>query len=214
MGSYMTNKFKIITSSILLLILSGCGQLSDSEVLYNYEMEYAILKDRYQDMIFAFNNDKDLVEQSRLLGARSSLGFGQSLWQSFIGNEHLVYSEGAPLHRAEFIIKNDIKNLERHAHILESRLLSHRTVYDKIISLRRVLLEILPVLKMQKTYVSESQFIEQQRAVRYQQQIANEQLRESRKQTKLLKEFARNQEPAPRYDRPHVKKVTTVEVWQ
>ncbi len=210
----MLKKLSHILAFPGLLILSGCGQLSDTDILCEAENEVSVLSMRYRDMIRAYSSDKDLVEESRLLGSRSGLGFWEGLGQSLIGNEHLVVSEGAPLHKAEYIIKNDIRKLERHAHALESRLLSSRPVYDKVINLRRVLLEILPVLAKQKTYVNESQFIEQQRVAKDQRRLAESQLYESRRQTKLLEQAARNQYSQPRQQSGYsVRKTTTVEIW-
>ena len=200
------NKLNYFLAIPAILILPGCGQLSDSEILYNAENEYSIMSMRYRDIIKAYSDDKDLVEEARLVGSRSGLGFGEGMWQSFIGNEHLVVSEGAPLHRAEYIVKNDIRKLERHAHALEARLLSNRQIYDKIINLRRMLLEVLSVLSKQKTYVNESQFIEQQR-------VAKSQLYEQQRQTNLLEQVARNQGHSRQQSGYSVKKTTTVEVW-
>lgn len=166
------------TLCTILLALTACGRQSNEDIITDAYHDYQIMLMRYEDLLLAVD-DRDIIEQTRLLGLNQSLSFGSSLWESFCGNDYLVVSSGAPLHKAVYFISRDINLLEKYVYNFERRGLFNKPLYEKIVKLRRNLCEIIALLQSQKDYSQESQFIEQQ-------QVQKSQLHEQRKQTNLL----------------------------
>ena len=172
------SRYLLIT---LLITLTSCCRQTNEDVIADAYHHYNIMRMRYEEMLIA-QDDIEIIEQARLFGLNQNLSFGSSLWESLCGNDHLVCSQGAPLHRAVYFIQRDIKQLEQHAHNFERRGLFNRPLYENLCQLRRNLCSIVCLLQAQKAYSQESQFIEQQ-------QVQKNQLYEQKRQTNLLNQL-------------------------
>lgn len=186
-------KFKYILLALLPL-LAGCGHRSDNEVIMDAHYDYQSLNMRYADVLAVIDTDDcaAITEAVRLVGVDYSLSFGQSLWASFCGDSHLVYSEGSPLHRALYFVQKDINLLAKHTQSLERRVLFNVPIYERINQLRRALCTAARIVQSQKAYTQESQFIESSR-------LQKAQLSESREQTALLQDMAYDHARRPQH---------------
>ncbi len=167
----------------LLILTSSCGfQQSDEDILGSAIDSYRHILARYEELEDVCD-EAAVIDTIRLIGADNRLSFGSSLWQSFVGNDHLTTSRGTPLHRAIYFIESDIDQLEHHTRQLERRLLDRKPVYEQINVLRRQLYSIKRIVQASKAFIEEAQFIEQQR-------VQKNQLYEQQKQTSLLEDIA------------------------
>jgi hypothetical protein len=178
----MKNYFLSCIMVSSLVVVGGCMHHTDEDVVGSACQTHRILSIRYQDLMEA-QDEAAIVEKSRLLSMDTTLSFGSAVWQSMIGNEHLAFSNGAPLHRALYFIESDIRVLEGHAHKLGRRLLDSNPIYGQLDTLRQRLCLAARIIKSQKSYVDEAQFVEEQR-------VAKSTLYESKKQTALLQDIA------------------------
>jgi hypothetical protein len=163
----LKKNFRKYFNVIFLVLLASCGHRTDGDVLARAYTDYCLLDRRYEGVSLALGDNDAVVQKIRLLGVDYNLSFGDSLWSSFVGNDHLVHSEGTPLHRALYLINRDIDCLAYHAQQLERRALCVQPVYEKLNELRRVLCSVMRVAQAHATYSEESQFIESQRTQRY-----------------------------------------------
>lgn len=172
---------------IFSFIGMGCFHHKPEDVMGHAHQLYETTIYRYSDIIDSCNDDH-AVEQLRLLGHERALSFGSALWQSLWGNDHLVNSRGVPLHKSVYFIESDIEDLESILHKLEQFGLFPKPIYAKIQELRLELMNLLRLVKAQKEYSEESQYIEQrhfQKAQYAQQQKQTELLRDISKKPKV-----------------------------
>lgn len=170
---------KAICLFVITFLVSGCGKLSDQEVLFYAKEDYHKLSERYNGIIENFSNDKDLAEAARQIGASYCAGF----WDSLFSWDGSLRSDGAPLHKAVFVLSKDSSILTRHINSLEARAISYKPIYENLKALRKILFKTNAIIQADKNYAQESQFLEQKA-------IAQSQYAESSRQTRLLQEIA------------------------
>lgn len=169
----------------IIVSLSACYRLTDGEVITRAHGMYEAIKNRYYDLCAA-NNPAEFEQQACILASTMQMGFGDVIWTGMTGRDYLTNSNGAPLHRAVFFINKDIQEIEGYLCQLECRLLSSMPLYYKLKELHRDLCALSRTLQAHTHYVEEAQFIEQQK-------VQGRQLRESERQTQLLKDMAAQQ---------------------
>jgi len=178
---------------ILAFLLPACGRRSDHDIIRDVHEDYDLLSSRYAEVLDALDQGyaEDITEAVRLVGIDYQLSFGQSLWASLLGNSHLAYSEGSPLHRALYFVEKDAIALGKHAQRL-GRCVLFNTLHiaTKIEQLRYALGEAMRIVQAQKAYTQEAQFIESRR-------VQQAQLAQARNQTELLRDMADNRQPVP-----------------
>ncbi|MFA6066335.1 MAG: hypothetical protein WC707_04120 [Candidatus Babeliaceae bacterium] len=168
---------------VVLLTMTSCMHRTTEDVFSVAYNDYMHLNSRYYAFLQA--DDATIAEEARLVARDCDVPLSAYLWESFVGNDHLTASQGAPLHKAVYIMQRDSNLLDSHIRRFEQRGLFDRPLYNKLRDFRHDLLVWMRIVEKQKTFSQESQFIEQQR-------IQKNQLYEQKKQTQLLEDIARD----------------------
>lgn len=164
---------------VVLFSLTGCFRQRPEDVFANSHYIYERAEIRYS-LVRDSLSDQELLENIRLIAGDRSLSFGSGLWESLCGNEYLVTSQGAPLHKALYFIERDSAELEGTLAQLERFGYFNRPIYQKIQGLRLTLLKIARFIRAQKEFSTEAQYIEDRR-------VQKAQLAEQTEQTRLLR---------------------------
>ncbi|MGC2310966.1 MAG: hypothetical protein WA432_05065 [Candidatus Babeliaceae bacterium] len=182
-------KMHFLYSLANILFLSGCMHQSIENIQMRAAHDYNMLIMRYAEILRA-SDTQDILEQARLLSSDNHLSVWSCIGQSLLGNEHLVWSNGTPLHRAVYFMRNDGELLGSHLYNFECRGFIHTVLYQKMVELRHALIDLMRIIEAHKTFIQEDQFVEQQR-------LQKRQLYEQEKQTDLLKQIAQKEHEKP-----------------
>ncbi|MCL4361841.1 hypothetical protein M1446_05810 [Candidatus Dependentiae bacterium] len=176
---------KKILLSFIAVLLTSCYHMPDQDILSAANQHCESTKEYYSDILRCYENDKsfflkttdkEFISHAKLIGQDY---YPTSFWSIF-GPQ---YTDSCPMHRAVSRISNDLSTTEKHLYNLEKRVLVSKPVYDKLMNLKRSLLEIRRLIRSKDEYVEEAKFIEKTN-------IAKSQLYEQQKQTRLLEEAA------------------------
>lgn len=168
-------------SLIGLMLLAACGHQSPEQIFFNAHGLFERLEFRYENILSA-DSDQERLDAIRLYASGRSLSFGSGMWESFCGNDYLICSEGAPLHKGAFLCEQDIQDIDATLSKLERYGYFDRPLYKQLQKMRGKILTVVRFVKGVKAYVEESQFIEDRRLKKA--QLAHEQ-----EQTRLLREM-------------------------
>ena len=171
---------------LVILVNSSCLHRTIEDIFMVAHHDYTMLMNRYHNFFVA--DERLIVEEAHLLARDHDISLSAYLWESFIGNDHITASEGAPLHKASYIMKQDIDLLDYHIRRFEQRGLFERALYSHMRDMRHDLLIWIRIIEKQKEFTQESQFIEQRR-------LQKTQLHEQQKQTELLTKIAQDRQP-------------------
>ena len=171
---------RFITLFIAIILTTSCMHRSTEDIFADAYNDFFVIVRRYHT--FLELSDAELVEEARLLARNNNLPTASFLWQTMLGNDHVTTSQGAPLHKAVYLMQKDIDLLDHNIHLFERRGLFDRRLYAHMRDLRRDLLLWQRIIEKQKSFSQEAQFIEGQR-------LQKTQLYEQQKQTRLLEEM-------------------------
>jgi len=146
-----------------LLIVPGCGHKSNEAILQESLGTYQNFSLRYESVLKSSRQDTPILMAAvRQLGIDVSFSFGESLWASLSGNDHVIASSGSPLHRALYVMRQDARKLSQLVRQFEQRGLFDRPIYKLLYGLRIDLCAVMRVVESQQDYSQEAQFIESQ----------------------------------------------------
>lgn len=163
-----------------VLLLAGCGQQSDDQIAQEAYDAHRAIAARHVDILNS-HDDKAVAKNAMRFGLDYRAEFG--FWGGIFCDDYRDIAEIAPLHRAYFIINEDINTARGHMTKLKSRLLDTTSIYTNLQNLRDDLSYAQGVIREQKAYIEEARVLEQRR-------IQQAQLNEARRQTQALNDIA------------------------
>lgn len=167
-----------------LIFIAGCGQMTDEQIIQEAYDTHQAIAGRHVDLLNSHDNAAVVKNGTRFgLDYRSDSGF----WGRLFDDDYRDIAAIAPLHRACFIIGDDLNNIRGHMSRLKAHMLENSAVYTNLKNLRENLSYAYEVMRDQKAFIEESRILEQRR-------IQQAQLEEARRQTRALQDIACKQQ--------------------
>lgn len=176
----MIKFIKSVLVFLALLVLPGCfRRQTEAEFVQQVTAEYNCMIGKYHNLLDVHGDLDAMVQVTRLIGNDTSLGFFDAWVTGY-------QDAGVPLHRAVYILKNDVNKLRRRFEQMDERMLGSMPIVQRLASLRDNLRSTISSIESLKEYTQESQYLQSK-------QMQQEQVRQSQRQTELLEKIAQRQ---------------------